>query len=130
MEDEKKQLRELLTSIFAGLAAGIFMATILLFVMNHFQIYSFSSLAWILLVIIGMPLPWCLDFLKDRGFSILRMELITVVVSFVITFLYVETISRNALAKQNLTNLMLVVHACSFVVTLVRTWFLERKDRQ
>lgn len=129
MDDQKnEQLKQKLFSLLAGIASGVFMATVILFLMNHFQVYSFSGSAWRILLVIACLLPWWLDFLKHRGFIVMLVEGVMVLVSFVICFLYGNAIAKNEIARTNLVNLIMITHAVAFLFTALRVWVMHYRS--
>lgn len=104
-------VKRILFSVFAGVLGGLLMAILLLWLMtaNSFVIVDAQ---FVLIVLIAFAAPMCMNFLKEKGLSVLLAQIIMVVLSFVIMLLYANSVgSASNLAGKYSSFVSSVFHA-------------------
>lgn len=123
--NESGNIKYILFSIIMGMVLGILMAGIIIFLMRYsdYKLYSFSF--WLILLITCV-LPFCVDFLEKRGFSLWIVKLIMIGISLGVVLLYVYAISGSETTKNALTRLTMIYHIASLFFTVIYQWFFKR----
>ena len=124
MDFEKNNLA-LISSIGAGLAGGLIMAAILLTMLNMHQ-FQTNILSIATLSLLSCCLPWCLDFLKNRGISLAICETITIVISCLVAFLYVRSVAQTPDTFDRLLNVVISYHGLALLFNSARLLIKER----
>ena len=96
-----KLLSELLLSIAIGIVLSIFVLVIYQF--QSFKLFSISF--FLTLIVISMSL-YCLNFLGKYGFSLKRIEFVSIAISLCITLLYQSyNINRDGIIKNDVLSI-------------------------
>lgn len=114
------------TSVIAGIAGGVLMGTIMLWMMSayhfRFHIASIASMS-----AIAIALPWCMDFLKQKGFSLWVCETLTILTSCAISAFYVYSVAQDAGTFDRMLEFAISFHGLSLLWNNLRLFLSEKK---
>ncbi len=106
-----------------GSISGILMSMLVLYLMKS-SLYTLFSLGFWLSVVIICALPHCLYVVKKEGYEPTIAVLIMLILSFVITLLYANIVSRTGF--MNIFDYSLVLHSFALVSVGFRVLFEYR----
>ena len=127
-------VKRILFSIFWGVLGGLLMAIVLLWLMvaNSFVI---RNAQFVLIAIVAFAAPMCMNFLHEKGVSVVLTQIIMVILSFVITLLYgnYTGLASNLAGKysgffSSVFHASVILHGCGVVGILASA--IGRKIRK
>jgi uncharacterized membrane protein len=111
-------------SILLGIGTGLFMSILVLYMLIA-SFFDISSFAFVLTVIAGCAIPFCLSFLRKKNWNVFLSQAVMIATSYLITILYGgcvnyagEISSYSSIFVQVLAASSLV-HGLSFVTAVI-----------
>ncbi len=108
-----------------GACAGIIMAVILLWLIQHTMITDSDLVRVLGLTALACALPGCLEVLGDRV-DLFRAEVIMIAVSACTGLVYAQTVSMNAYTQNSLAEIIVTVHLASSTAVIIRQLIRRR----
>lgn len=99
MKNSADRKNELGKELLAGLAGGLLMAAVILFLASHFWYPLYDSAAFWLIALAGSQLPELLNFLKKKGMRLYAAKLIMCILSLVFAIGYSFTSAGDAASR-------------------------------
>ncbi len=126
-EQENGKTKRLISALLAGIALGLLMAVVLLFILR-FANYPTHGILLILMVVVGCALPACADVPGIRlDLNLWMIEILMIGISFVMCLLYVQTAAMNDATRNMMLVPVCITHIVSMAVTAVRLLIRQRK---
>lgn len=133
MSEQKKSN---LYSILIGIAVGLPMSIMILFMMMT-SFFDMQSPSYFITCITCVALPLCLTFLRKYQWNVLLMECFMVLTSFIITLVYGGYIARINTINYGDSSFFIQVflasflaHGVSILVCVLFDWFSRRHPIQ
>jgi len=118
---------KLMGSVFFGILGGLLMSIVLLYMLVGIG-FVYSDMMFILCVICGISLPWCLMVLnKYEWINVWVSQVLMVVISFVIILIYGIFMQSSVDVDVNMFKLIMIcdglIHGLSLLPILMRRLF-------
>ena len=113
MEDKRK----LIYSIFFGIAGGVLLALLLLFVIHLADVRLWNA-SLLILCVMAAALPMCLSFLHQLNFYEGLLRYVMLGISYLICTAYSFVISKTLSTTLELCTIMAIVHGVMVLVSV------------
>lgn len=125
MQEEEEKKDELLKEILAGLAGGILLAALVLFLCSFTAYPSIRSLSYWMIVLAGSFLPSFLNILKN-GMQVKRAKLIMGIIGLLVCLFYSVSVTNDSASFRTIVSCTCVPCICALIVQVM----LNMHDRK
>ncbi len=124
----KEQTKQIIYSILLGCAGGIVMAAFLLFAMNT-VFYTILFPSFLSVCVAAMGFPFCVGIFRGKGYSILLIQAVMILVSLGICIAYAVYVTSfnpyysGSLLESMLVQMPLLIHSLSALTVIAVSLF-------